>query len=251
MSAEATGSPGSPGSPETPEGTRPSPNIWHHIETYEVENRAFDPDGLVEAAIASVLAGGSWAGLDVLDLGCGTGFHLPRFATTAASVVGVEPHADLRAIATRRTRRLPHVRVVEGTAQSVPLPDASVDLVHSRWAYFFGPGSEPGLAEVARLLRPGGVHVVVDNDASRSTFGSWFARGFPEVASPAEKQAFWESAGYARVPVLTRWSFGSREDLEAVVSIELPAPVAGEVLADLPAGTLEVDYAVDVLWRRT
>jgi hypothetical protein len=92
---------------------------------------------------------------------------------------------------------------------------------------------------------------VVDNDASRSTFGSWFARGFPEVASPAEKQAFWESAGYARVPVLTRWSFGSREDLEAVVSIELPAPMAGEVLADLPAGTREVDYAVDVLWRRT
>lgn len=187
----------------------------------------------------------------MLDLGCGTGFHLPRFAGAAASVVGVEPHADLRAIATRRTRRLPHVRVVAGTAQAVPLPDASVDLVHSRWAYFFGPGCEPGLAEVTRLLRPGGVHVVVDNDASRSTFGSWFARGFPEVAPPAGKQAFWAAAGYQRIPVLTRWSFGSREDLEAVVAIELPTPLAREVLADLPTGTLEVDYAVDVWWRRT
>jgi SAM-dependent methyltransferase len=236
--------------PAAPEGTRPSPNIWHHTETYEVENRAFDPDGLVEAAIASVL-GGSWAGLDVLDLGCGTGFHLPRFAATAACVTGVEPHADLRAIAARRTRRLPHVGVLEGTAQSVPLPDDSVDLVHSRWAYFFGPGCEPGLAEVDRLLRPGGVHVVVDNDASRSTFGSWFARGFPEVASPAEKRAFWASVGYQRVPVLTRWSFGSREDLEAVVAIELPTPLAREVLADLPVGTLDVDYAVDLWWRRT
>ncbi len=239
------------GSPVGPEGTRPSPNIWHHTETYEVENRAFDPDGLVEAAITSVLPGGSWAGMHVLDLGCGTGFHLPRLAAAAASVVGVEPHADLRAIAARRTRRLPHVQVLEGTAQSVPLPDACVDLVHSRWAYFFGPGCEPGLAEVGRLLRPGGVHVVVDNDASRSTFGSWFARGFPEVAPPEEKQAFWAGAGYARLPVLTRWSFGSREDLEAVVSIELPGDVAGDVLAELPAGTLDVEYAVDVWWRRT
>lgn len=238
------------GSSVGPEGTRPSPNIWHHTETYEVENRAFDPDGLVEAAIASVLPGGSWAGLHVLDLGCGTGFHLPRFATTAASVLGVEPHADLRAIAARRTRRLTHAQVLEGTAQSVPLPDASVDLVHSRWAYFFGPGCEPGLAEVARLLRPGGVHAVVDNDASRSTLGSWFARGFPEVATPEAKQAFWASAGYARIPVLTRWSFGSREDLEAVVSIELPGDVAGDVLGELPAGTLDVDYAVDVWFRR-
>ena len=234
-----------------PEGTRPSPNIWHHTETYEVENRAFDPDGLVEAAIGSVLPVGSWAGLDVLDLGCGTGFHLPRFATTAATVVGVEPHADLRAIAARRARRLPHVRVLEGTAQSVPLPDGSVDLVHSRWAYFFGPGCEPGLDEVSRLLRPGGVHVVVDNDASRSTFGAWFARGFPEVPSPERKQAFWASVGYARIPVLTRWSFGSRADLEAVVSIELPTTVARDVLDELPAATLEVDYAVDVWWRRT
>lgn len=245
-----------PEAPTPPEGTRPSPNIWHHTETYEVENRAFDPDGLVETAIASVLPTGSWTGLDVLDLGCGTGFHLPRFAATAGSVVGVEPHADLRAIAARRTRRLPHVQVLEGTAQSVPLPDASVDLVHSRWAYFFGPGCEPGLAEVTRLLRPGGVHAVVDNDASRSSFGSWFARGFPEVATPEQKREFWAAVGYERIPVLTRWSFGSRADLESVVSIELPPPVAREALtellsADLPAGTLEVDYAVDVWWRRT
>lgn len=187
----------------------------------------------------------------MLDLGCGSGFHLPRFAVDAATVVGVEPHPDLLKLARRRTRRLRHVSVLAGTAQSVPLPSSSVDLVHSQWAYFFGPGCEPGLAEVDRLLRPGGVHVVIDNDASRSTFGAWFARGFPEVPGPAEKQAFWASVGYRRIPVLTRWSFTTRADLEAVVRIELPDDAAREAIGSLDSSTLEVDYAVDVWWRRT
>lgn len=201
-----------------------------------------------------MLPDGSWDGLDVLDLGCGTGFHLPRFARTAATVTGVEPHPDLRALAARRTRRLAGVSVLRGTAQAVPLPDASVDLVHARWAYFLGPGCEPGLAELARVLRPGGTAVVVDNDASRSTFGGWFRRGFPEHPGPGRKQEFWAAQGFTRVPVLTRWAFSSYDDLVAVVGIELPTAVAQEVLAERAGGpdadALEVDYAVDVWWRR-
>ncbi|MGZ4670865.1 MAG: class I SAM-dependent methyltransferase, partial [Blastococcus sp.] len=152
-------------------GAVPSPNIWHHTATYELENRAADPDGWLWSAMADAV---SWAGRDVLDLGCGTGFHLPRFAETARSVVGVEPHPDLVALARRRTRRLAHVSVVQGVAQSIPLPDASVDVLHVRWAYFFGPGSEPGLAEVDRVMRRGGTALIIDNDATRSTFGGWF-----------------------------------------------------------------------------
>ena len=222
----------------------PSPNIWHHTATYELENRAFDPDGAVEAALRTVA---EWRGRHVLDLGCGTGFHLPRFAAEASAVTGVEPHADLLALAARRTRRLPHVRVLAGTAQSLPLPDASVDLVHARWAYFFGPGCEPGLAEMDRVLRRGGTAFVVDNDATRSTFGRWFRRGYPEV-DPVVVQRFWSTHGWERVPVATRWSFARREDLEAVVRIELERDVADAVLAEHDG--LEVDYAVNVFWKR-
>ena len=64
-------------------------------------------------------------------------------------MIGVEPHPDLVALARRRTRSLAHVSVLAGTAQAIPLPDASVDVVHVRWAYFFGPGCEPGLRELA------------------------------------------------------------------------------------------------------
>lgn len=224
-------------------GARPSPNIWHHPATYEIENRAVDPDGLIEQAMRSV---GSWDGRVVLDLGCGTGFHLPRFAETAASVVGVEPHGDLVALARRRTRRLPHVRVEQGTAQAIPLPDASVDVMHARWAYFFGPGCEPGLAELDRVVRRGGTAYVIDNDPTRSTFGGWFRRAFPEV-DPGAVERFWSTRGWTRMPVLMRWSFGSRADLEAVVRIELNPTVAEAALTE-HEGT-EVDYAVNVWWR--
>ncbi|MFC7496693.1 MULTISPECIES: class I SAM-dependent methyltransferase [unclassified Nocardioides] len=188
----------------------------------------------------------TWDGRTVLDVGCGTGFHLPRFAATASAVVGVEPHGDLVSLARRRTRRLPNVGVHQGSAQELPLPDASVDVVHARWAYFFGPGCEPGLAELDRVVRRGGTAYVVDNDPTRSTFGSWFRRGYPEV-DPVAVERFWSTRGWTRIPVDTRWSFGSRADLESVVRIEFTAPVAEAVLAE-HAGT-EVDYAVNVWWK--
>lgn len=221
----------------------PSPNIWQHPATYELENRAADPHGRLEQEM-SALAG--WAGRTVLDIGCGTGFHLARFAGTASAVVGVEPHPDLVALARRRTRSLAHVRVEQGTAQALPLPDASVDVAHARWSYFFGPGCEPGLAELERVVRRGGTAFVVDNDATRSTFGGWFRRGYPSV-DPVAVERFWSTRGWTRTPVDIGWSFGSRADLESVVRIEFDPALADGILAH-HEGT-DVDYAVN-LWSK-
>lgn len=182
----------------------------------------------------------------MLDLGCGSGFHLPFFAEEAAHVIGVEPHPPLVALARRRVRRLPHVTVLQGTAQAIPLPDASVDVVHARWAYFFGPGSEPGLAELDRVVRRGGTAMVIDNDATRSTFGAWFRRGYPGY-DPEAVERFWSSHGWERRSVDMGWRFTSRADLEAVVNIELDPTTAAAVLADHEG--LEVDYAVN-LWTK-
>ncbi len=186
----------------------------------------------------------------MLDLGCGTGFHLPAFARTAARVIGVEPHPDLVALARRRTSGLSNASVLPGTAQRIPLPDASVDVVHVRWAYFFGPGCEPGLRELDRVVRRGGTAFVIDNDGTRSTFGRWFGWGYPRIDA-AEVERFWARHGWTRTPVLTRWSFGSEADLQAVVRIEFDPATAERVLADHRAsgGGPEVDYAVNV-WSR-
>lgn len=229
---------------EQHEPTR-SPNIWDAPDVYELENRGVDRSGLVEAAMAEHHP---FEGADLLDVGCGSGYHLPRFlALGCASVVGVEPHPPLVSLARQRVSGMPGVRVEEGVAQALPLPDDSVDIVHARWAYFFGAGCEPGLAEVARVLRPGGTAYVIDNDATRSTFGRWFARAYPGYDALAV-QRFWTRQGWQRHPLTITWEHDSREDFEAVVRIEFPETAAEGILAE-HEGT-SVDYAVNLWWRR-
>ncbi|GAA2758730.1 methyltransferase domain-containing protein [Actinopolymorpha rutila] len=229
--------------PRIATGATPSPNIWNNPATYELENAAVDPDGVLERAMSERR---TWAGARVLDVGCGTGYHLPRFAAEAAGVIGVEPHRRLAEQARRRCAALANVEVRQGSAQALPVPDASVDVVHARWAYFFGPGCEPGLAELSRVVRRGGAAFVIDNDATRSTFGGWFRAAFPAY-DPEAVQRFWTVRGWSRTPLDIRWRFERRADFEAVVRIEFRPEVAERVIAE-HAG-VEVDYAVNLWWR--
>ena len=223
----------------------PSPNIWANPDVYEIENRGVDPDGLIETAMAGIH---DWTGQQVLDIGCGSGFHLPRLARTASRVIGVEPHEPLATLARQRVRELSltNASILEGVAQKLPLADHSIDVVQARWAYFFGPGCEPGLAEVERVLRPGGTAFVIDNDASRSTFGQWFRRAIPTY-DPVAVERFWTRQGWSRERIDVRWSFGTREDFESVLRIEFAETLVDGILADHQGS--EVDYAVSLWWR--
>jgi SAM-dependent methyltransferase len=227
------------------EGATRSPNIWDSPDIYEVENLGVDRAGVIEAAMAALHP---FAGADLLDVGCGSGFHLPRFRELGcASVVGVEPHPPLVELAAGRVAGVPGVRVLEGVAQSLPVPDASADIAHARWAYFFGAGCEPGLAELARVLRPGGTAFVVDNDATRSTFGRWFARAYPSY-DPIGVERFWARQGWSRERLSIMWEFDSREEFESVLRIEFPETVAEGILAEHRG--CSADYAVNLWWRR-
>jgi SAM-dependent methyltransferase len=222
----------------TGSGALRSPNIWDHPQIYELENSASDRDGVLLDALDRLHP---LAGARVADLGCGTGFHLPLLASRGALVVGVEPHAPLVAAAARRGA------AVRASAAALPFADASLDVAHARWAYFFGAGSEPGLAELARVLRPGGVAALIDNDATRSTFGRWFRDAYPAY-DPVAVQRFWDRQGFTTELLTIEWRFTSRADLESVVRIELP-PAAAERALETHEGTT-VDYAVALRWRQ-
>ncbi len=218
----------------------PSPNIWHWPEVYEVENRAQDVDGEIWRVLAETC---DWAGLDVVDVGCGDGFHLPRFAATARKVVGVEPYEPLVHRARGRVAELSTVEVVVGPAQRLPLPDESADLVHARTAYFFGPGCQPGLREAERVLRPGGTLAIVDLDATAKPYGDWLRADLPTY-QPARIDEFFDRSGFACQRVRTRWCFDNRADLEAVLKIEFSARVAARAIARVSGLSFPVGYRV-------
>jgi SAM-dependent methyltransferase len=239
-------------------GVLPSPNIWDFPELYEAENRAVDPDGVIWNAIAALIddrglfGPANWG--DALDVGCGNGFHLPELAKRSRGVVGVEPHAGLVTAAARRVATLPKVTVRQGTAQELPLPDASVDLVHARWAYFFGPGCEPGLREVERVVRRGGSAVVLDHDADHGDIGRWFAAGLRAdgiAYDPDAVARFWARHGFTRRRLDVRWTFADRASLADVLRIEFPAEVVRAALAEVDARGTDWDVSAGVnLWFR-
>src|SRR5262249_54933891 len=100
----------------------------------------------------------SWAletapGPRVLDLGAGTGKLTGTLVALGVDVVAVEPDPAMLA---ELHRSLPAVRALPGSAESIPLPDASVDAVLSGNAMHWFDMDLAG-PEIARVLAPGGV----------------------------------------------------------------------------------------------
>lgn len=218
----------------------PSPNIWNWPDVYERENVAQDADGAVWQVLRELVP---WTGADVLDVGCGDGFHLPVFAGEAASVTGVEPHLPLVERALRRVGAT--ARVLQAGAAALPLPDASVDIVHARTAYFFGPGCEPGLAEAQRVLRPGGAIAIVDLDATVAPYGRWMRADIPRY-DPVRVERFFEKQGFSLRRVPTVWRFPDRASCEAVLRIEFSRAVAERAVVETVGLTVPVGYRVHV-----
>ena len=213
-----------------------APNIGGHPGSYELENQAVDRAGHVLTAMRAVAP---WAGRTIVDLGCGTGYWLRHYALEAARVVGIEPDPELRAAAVQTAAELPGTEVLAGSAEHLPLPDASADVVHARFAYFFPPGTDAGLTEVLRVLRPGGSLVAVDNDYRSGEFAQLLAAAAvrPPRQTAAAVDAWWRDRGAARHEVRSELRFASHADLAAVLHIEFPAEVAAAWLRRHPAAT--------------
>ncbi|PGH51499.1 class I SAM-dependent methyltransferase [Streptomyces sp. Ru87] len=89
----------------------------------------------------------------VLDLGAGTGKLTATLVATGSDVTAVEPDP---AMLTELCCALPAVRALQGSAEAIPLPDASVDAVLAGNAMHWFDMAVAG-AEIARVLAPGGI----------------------------------------------------------------------------------------------
>ena len=222
-------------------GVHASPNIQTAPDLYELENRAADPDQHVGRAMQAIAG---WTGKIVLDLGAGTGFHIPRFHE-AEHVFAVEPNDDSRLLAIQRIADLAllNVSILKGSAEYVPLRDQSIDICHTRFAYFFAPDCLPGLWELERLIRPGGTAFIIDNDLVEGTFAEWL-RDTPyyKKATAPEVAQFWREQGFTEQSIPSEWRFDRREDLEKVVRLEFGDELAAKLLSQHEGLTIAYHY---------
>ncbi len=98
----------------------------------------------------------------VVDIGCGTGLSTYIWQDCANSVVGIDPSPDMLVLAAAHCdASVDHVRFADGLGHQIPVEDGSVDIV-SCGQVFHWMDTVKTLAEVQRILRPGGVFVVYD-----------------------------------------------------------------------------------------
>ena len=102
----------------------------------------------------------------VVDVGSGTGLSTAIWGERAGQVIGIEPNADMRNEAIGNVANHPnaaHIEYREGFAHQTGLPDGCADIVTASQSFHW---MEPTatLAEIARILRPGGLFAAYDYD---------------------------------------------------------------------------------------
>jgi len=164
-------------------------------ELFEIERRCMDRDGQVIDHLDSVLPTGS-----VLDVGAGTGYTANKLKRDDRAIVAYEPSSGMAQ---------PDVPVqwVRGIAQHLSLADDCVDAAYATWAYFQPQwvDCQVGVAELHRVVRPGGLIVIVDNAGGRA-FNALFDKDLTSDAG------WWLERGFQRNLVHSSYRFDNLEE---------------------------------------
>jgi SAM-dependent methyltransferase len=175
---------------------------------YEAARPSYPAD-----AVACVVGrAGIAPGRTVLDLAAGTGKLTRLLTATGADVIAVEPVEGMRV---QLKAACPDVEDLDGTAEAIPVGDASVDVVTvAQGFHWFDP--EPALAEIARVLRPGGALALVWNIARRADerwLDAWFdivtgvggELPYEQFLGEVDQPALVASAGHGAFTPLQEW----------------------------------------------
>lgn len=100
----------------------------------------------------------------VLEIGVGSGLNLPLYSAQVREIVGLEPAPRLLAMSPRlASRLLLPVKFIEGSAESIPLEDRSIDTVVTTWTLCTIPAVTQALREMHRVLSPNGQLLFVEH----------------------------------------------------------------------------------------
>ena len=166
--------------------TRDVQHFEHWSHTYEsswMQRRLFTR---IHAAVLD-LAAPFPPPTSLLDVGCGTGRLLRAAAIRwpSAQLIGVDPAQGMVDGAQHLT---PGGAIHRGLAESLPLPDASVDLAFSTMSSHHWRDQAAGVREIARVLRPGGHFILADFAPSRVL--TWFSLGGGGLSASARQRLF-------------------------------------------------------------
>ena len=111
----------------------------------------------------------------VLEVGIGSGLNLPFYGNTVAEIIGLEVSPKLldMANAAARKSQIP-LRLIEGTAEAIPIEEKSVDAVVTTWTMCSIPEIQSALHEMRRVLRPDGHLLFVEHGRAPEPGVRWW-----------------------------------------------------------------------------
>lgn len=205
-------------------------------------------------------------GLTVLDLGCGAGHAAFALAEGGAEVTAYDLAPEMLAVveAEARRRGLAQLKTRQGPAERLPFPDASFDLVVTRYSAHHWSDVPAALQEAGRVLKPGGRLIVIDVVAPESPLLDTvlqtveFLRDASHVRDyrVSEWAAMLRAAGF-RTPASDSWRVPAEFQswIERMRTPELRVRAIRDVFAQAPAEArayfgVQADgsFALDVAW---
>jgi ubiquinone/menaquinone biosynthesis C-methylase UbiE len=144
--------------PVAADGIPCEPGTAEFYQSFEKAREVVEPGWVQE----KVYRYGSYAAQRVLDVGCGNGYVLSRYAKGRANVVGVDLTWTGVSLSGQRFR-LQNLsgQFLQGNAETLPFHDESFDLVTSMGVLHHVPSMEKAINEIHRVLRPGGEFVIM------------------------------------------------------------------------------------------